>query len=190
MASRPDSPLLIFDAGPLETFAAAGDPAWHAFWGRYGQRARWTDAVRDEVEGRIRRGRPWLTRVRTTLGASAIDLSADASQTEIDAVRERIRRENDPSTFHVGEAATIVAAAHLGAVAVIDDADAYTVAKALGLQVVRGLDLLDAIVRSDGLSCQDAWEAYGRMRAHSRLPVRQRWELCPPACGRHGRPVG
>lgn len=189
MAIRLESAWLISDTGVLETFAAAGDVAWRAFWLHYRDRVHWTDAVRDEVRLRIRSGETSLIKVQRAPWPAAIDLSTPEDQAEVDAMRERLRRENDPPTKHVGEAATIVAALHTGAVAAIDDADGYTLAKTSGLKVVRGLELMIAVVNADGLTCHEAWEAYARMRGHSRLPDIPRSQLCPPACGRH-RPAG
>jgi hypothetical protein len=122
VSAGPGKDSLIFDTGPLETFAFADEPAWSALWGGFGSRMHRTDAVVDEIARKIRRQETFLEKVTIALWPAApIDLSDDESRHTIDTLRERLRREGDLPTQHVGEAATILAARRCGGIAVIDD---------------------------------------------------------------------
>jgi hypothetical protein len=84
-------------------------------WGGFGSRMHRTDAVVDEIARKIRRQETFLEKVTIALWPAApIDLSDDESRHTIDTLRERLRREGDLPTQHVGEAATILAARRCG----------------------------------------------------------------------------
>jgi hypothetical protein len=186
VAAGPGKDSLIFDTGPLETFAFADEPAWSALWSGFGSRMHRTDAVVDEIARKIRRHETFLEKVTIGLWPAApIDLSDDESQHTIDTLRERLRREGDSPMKHVGEAATILAARRCGGIAVIDDFDGASLARAEAVRVVRTRDLLKNLLRGGRLSCADGWSTWRRMRSHSRLPEIDRSDLCPPACGLH-----
>jgi hypothetical protein len=142
VSAGPGKDSLIFDTGPLETFAFADEPAWSALWSGFGSRMHRTDAVVDEIARKIRRYETFLEKVTIALWPGApIDLSDDESQHMIDTLRERLRREGDSPTQHVGEAATILAARRCGGIAVIDDFDGASLARYV-LELAE-VDLLD-----------------------------------------------
>jgi hypothetical protein len=180
---------VVFDTGPLITFACSNSAAFQAIGRIYGAQATWCAAVRDEIADKAQQ--PQHICCRQVLRANwlphqpvALDTPQDLH--DIEDVRQVFVRRDDGPRKHLGEAASIVLARRLSLPVVIDDQDAANYARAIeGLTVYRTLNLLLGILEANEVSCADGWETYRRMTAVSALPTVRRSELCPSSCGRH-----
>src|ERR1700693_6183266 len=123
---------MVFDTGPLLTFACSNKAAFQAVGRIYGPNARWCAAVRDEIAHKSQQ-REWECG-RQVLRAGwlprpPVPLDTPADLTDVENVRQALVRRDDGPRKHVGEAASIVLAQRLQDAVVLDDQDAANYAR-------------------------------------------------------------
>ncbi len=180
---------MVFDTGPLLTFACSNSSAFNALGRLYGANAIWCAAVRDEITHKSRQsGWECLRQVLRVawLSGRAVELNEPDDLADIEDVRQVFVRQYDGPRKHVGEAASIVLARRRGLPVVLDDQDAANYARTIEhLTVYRSLDLLLGILHASELPCPEGWTTYQRMTTVANLPGMSRAELCPSTCGKH-----
>ncbi|MGH9111687.1 MAG: hypothetical protein ACRDZN_05225 [Acidimicrobiales bacterium] len=154
-------PLSVFDTSPLSAFARVG--RLEVLEARFGDTARWTIEVQDE----IRRGVPAHPHLTDVPGAEwlgePIRLTDPTDLTEIERVRWALGGIDARPERHRGEAATIVVAQQLEAVAVLDERDARRLAAARGIPLIGTEGILRACARHGQITWDEAWELFSEM---------------------------
>lgn len=155
-------PVLVFDTSPLSAFARV--ERLDVLATRFGESARWTVEVREEIRRGVG-GHPTLADVVSApwLG-DPIRLTDPADLTALERIRWALGGTDARPDRHRGEAATIVAAEQLGAVAVLDDRDARALTAARGVALVGTEGILRACGRDNQLTWDDAWAIFTEMR--------------------------
>jgi predicted nucleic acid-binding protein len=155
--------LSVFDTSPLSAFARVG--RLDVLETRFGDTARWTVEVQDDVRRGVAAGHAHLTPVLggTWLG-EPLRLTEPSDLAEVERLRQALGGTDARPTRHRGEAATILAAKHLDAVAVLDERDARRLAAARGIPIVGTEGILRACARRGQLTWGDAWGLFAEMR--------------------------
>lgn len=155
-------PISVFDTSPLSAFARAG--RLDLLEARFGDTARWTLEVQDE----IRQGVSAHPHLDDVLGAEwlgePIRLTEPSDLVEIERLRWALGGTDARPERHRGEAATIVAAQHLDAVVVLDERDARRLAAARGIPIIGTEGILRACARHGQLTWDEAWDLFSEMR--------------------------
>lgn len=160
---------VIFDSSPLSAFARV--ERLDVLETRVGDVAGWTVEVRDEIRRGIR-SQPQLADVLNAewLG-EPMRLTDPADLASIERTRSALGGIDSRPERHRGEAATIVAAEQLDAIAVLDDRDARRLAAARGIPLIGTEGILRVCARDGQITRDDAWAVYTDMR---RIGVRLR----------------
>lgn len=168
--------VLVFDAGPLITFACARALDDLGAWVS-GFEVRWPAAVRDEIAHKA-------TTARYAAAGEVLEVDWLEDPTTFDRLQDRraieqLRRRfashQDPQWKHAGEAAAIHLAVQLREagqpVLLTADWEAANVAKEVyGLSRLMTLEMLCVMVHRRHVSATRAWQLYQTMRDYSRLP--------------------
>jgi predicted nucleic acid-binding protein len=175
--------LVVFDTGPLWSFASIG--RLDVLETRYGDRARWTLEVQDEVK-RNASVAPELAQVMSArwLGSAINVPDLDPPRSvgllhDINVVRASLARHGDHAKAHLGESSVIVAARELRGWVAIEDEDGARRAEWEGLTVRRTTHVLQECVAMAELTCDEAWRLYEAMQTAGRvLPQLAQQALC------------
>lgn len=172
--------VLVFDAGPLISFACARGLDALASWVR-GKDTQWPRAVRDEVERKSRQAgyERAAAAVDPEWLPDAVLLDTQEDLRSIEEIRYRFASAGESHAAHAGEAAAIHLAKKLEATGtptlLTGDFEAGVVAKAtFGLRRLMTRDLLVVLVAEDMLEPVQAWTLFERMQDYSRLPEMDR----------------
>jgi hypothetical protein len=108
-----EKPPIFFDADVLLSFAV--DPhALHILGRRFGERGRWTVAVREEIVRLARRQPPHPQAPAVLRGTGWLGTPERTENEEelrsVESIRERLARDGDHPRQHLGEATCIVLA--------------------------------------------------------------------------------
>lgn len=179
-------PLVFVDTGPIWSFTVVGrldilearvpGGVWTTFVKREIQRkSQSVPGLRPALEAAWP-GEPYDVTERH-YGGDGLVFLADAE----DLKNGLDTDEDDHPMQHMGEAECILGALRVdGAELVVEDYDAYRLAKARGLRVRRTVDIFQEAVVMDDITCNDAWRLYQDMRTQHdrRLPDISKRELC------------
>jgi hypothetical protein len=180
--------ILVFDAGPLVSFACIESLDVLGEWAQAHQIA-WPAAVRGEIARKSHV--PGFEKAADVLKTDWLPepevLGAPDDLRAIDEIRWRLASRADPQTKHAGEAAAIHLARKLTqrgqAVFLTGDWDAGDLAKAsFGLQRLMTLELIIVLVHQGLVTSEQAWDMYVEMRKYSKLPDMAKdafMRLCP-----------
>jgi len=152
-------PRGYFDTNVLANFAAVG--RLDILEDRWGHRAAWTDAVRDEVE----EGQYHTSYMSKVLECRWLGIPinfASSELREIQRIRSRISSVNDPPERNLGEAELIFAILRDGGIFVTEDHIAADFAARQGIAV---LDTCDLMVDSNAMGTTGCPESYDVLRA-------------------------
>lgn len=163
MTPLPPDLVYVFDSGPLSAFARAG--RLDVLKRRYGGRAVVTAEVRDELVRGVEL-HPVLNRILETpwLGRP-VELTDRVQLREIEILRWALGAAADDHLANRGEAATIVYAKSVGAVAVLDDWDARVIANSRSVPIIGTEGILRACCRDGELDRREAWNTFLQMRS-------------------------
>lgn len=153
-------PPVCFDTSVLRYFSQAG--ALTVLKTRYGNRAHTSDETRVELQYQRAHGTPGLDDVLAALDdwISVWTIDDPGELAEFTRLKDIFSRQ---PRLGRGEAATIVIARRLGAVAAIDERAARAHAARNGVQVLGTIGILRAAVGDGSLSWAEAEAIYGRM---------------------------
>jgi predicted nucleic acid-binding protein len=121
-----------------------------------GDRACWTEAVREEV---IQRGNDSRTEcVKQVLRAGWLGdpevIDDPVEVTEVFRLRDALARDGEHASAHLGECESIVLARRTGALLITNDCDARALAKSYGVPSVAMWKLLQALVEQGQLDAE------------------------------------
>jgi predicted nucleic acid-binding protein len=156
-------PLYVFDTSPLSAFARLG--RLDVLEARVGDSARWPVEVQDEIRRGVAAGHAHLTDV---LGAAwlgePVRLTDPGDLAEIERLRQALGGTEARPERHRGEAATMVVAQQLDAVAVLDERDARRLATVRSIPIIGTEGVLRACARHGQLTWDEAWDLFSGMR--------------------------
>lgn len=155
-------PLSVFDTSPLSAFARVG--RLDVVEARFGDEARWTVEVQDEIRRGVDRHPHLADLLRAEWLGEPVRLTEPTDLVEIERVRWALGGTDARPERHRGEAATIVAARRLDAVAVLDERDARRLAAARGIPIVGTEGILQACARDAQITWDEAWNLFSEMR--------------------------
>lgn len=164
------TPQGYFDTSTLSNFAAIDRLG--ILEDRWGHRAVWTDAVRDEVE-EGRNHTSYMAKVLQCewLGAPLSFLSSELSG--IQNIRARFSSVNDPPEKNLGEAELIFAILRAGGGSLItDDQIAASFARRKGITVLDTCDLMTDAFSMGTTGCPESYDVLRAMDAAGRQNVR------------------
>ncbi|MEA3503000.1 MAG: hypothetical protein U9R47_09525 [Actinomycetota bacterium] len=122
------------------------------------------DKITNDVHlrcGRYPLGRPWL---------QDPVMFNDEEHDRIEVHRKALAAPSDSYAAHAGEAEVLhYCETHENAIAILDDRDARTRAKYLGLRSWNTEELMRRLVGSGRITCEESFDAYNRMVCADRL---------------------
>jgi predicted nucleic acid-binding protein len=159
---RPCDFLYVFDTSPLSAFARTG--RLDVIERRYGGRAVVTVEVREGLERGVGL-HPQLSRILVAPWLRPpVELTEPEQLREIEFVRWALGAAGDDRLANRGEAATIVYAKSVRAIAVLDDRDARTIANSNDVAIVGTEGILRTCAHDGELPWGEAWDVFLRMR--------------------------